>query len=198
MLVADPLGSAEPPRDNPRSTTIKFPLRKRPQHLHLIDQAPHSCILQKASELEHEIDDWQAFSDEIGEEKAGSGSISVGWHSTRGQGSEIKKTRPCVILTSHIRCCLRITIVVVPLAKVAKAHPPHHRFRKLPRQTSCSRDRSSSSRRKASATIQNRIPGFQGFGGNHKGPVYNPRNPINQYLHHSIFSQVCLTNCVNV
>ena len=41
-----------------------------------------------------------------------------------GQGSEIKKTRPCVILTSDILNRLRKTVVVVPLSTAAKTHPP--------------------------------------------------------------------------
>ena len=40
------------------------------------------------------------------------------------QGSEIKKTRPCVVLTSDILNRLRKTIVVVPLSTAAKPHPP--------------------------------------------------------------------------
>jgi mRNA interferase MazF len=41
-----------------------------------------------------------------------------------GQGSEIKKTRPCVVLTNDTLNRLRKTIVVVPLSIAAKAHPP--------------------------------------------------------------------------
>ncbi len=41
-----------------------------------------------------------------------------------GQGSEIKKTRPCVVLTINTLNCLRKTIVVVPLSTAAKPHPP--------------------------------------------------------------------------
>ena len=41
-----------------------------------------------------------------------------------GQGSEIKKTRPCVVLTNDIINRLRKTVVVVPLSTAAKAHPP--------------------------------------------------------------------------
>lgn len=41
-----------------------------------------------------------------------------------GQGSEIKKTRPCVVLTNDILNSLRKTVVVVPLSTAAKPHPP--------------------------------------------------------------------------
>jgi mRNA interferase MazF len=41
-----------------------------------------------------------------------------------GQGSEIKKTRPCVVLTHNTLNELRKTVVVVPLSTAAKAHPP--------------------------------------------------------------------------
>jgi len=41
-----------------------------------------------------------------------------------GQGSEIKKTRPCVVLTNNILNRLRKTVVVVPLSTAAKPHPP--------------------------------------------------------------------------
>jgi mRNA interferase MazF len=41
-----------------------------------------------------------------------------------GQGSEIKKTQPCVVLTNDTLNRLRKTIVVVPLSTAAKAHPP--------------------------------------------------------------------------
>jgi mRNA interferase MazF len=40
------------------------------------------------------------------------------------QGSEIKKTRPCVVLTDNTLNELRKTVVVVPLSSVAKPHPP--------------------------------------------------------------------------
>jgi mRNA interferase MazF len=40
------------------------------------------------------------------------------------QGSEIKKTRPCVVLTHNTINRLRRTVVVVPLSTAAKAHPP--------------------------------------------------------------------------
>jgi len=40
------------------------------------------------------------------------------------QGSEIKKTRPCVVLTHDTLNRLRRTVVVVPLSSVAKPHPP--------------------------------------------------------------------------
>ncbi len=42
----------------------------------------------------------------------------------RTQGSEIRKTRPCLVLTSNILNRHRNTIVVVPLSTAAKAHPP--------------------------------------------------------------------------
>lgn len=41
-----------------------------------------------------------------------------------GQGSEIQKTRPCVVLTNDILNRLRKTVVVVPLSTAAKPHPP--------------------------------------------------------------------------
>ncbi|NDG71520.1 MAG: type II toxin-antitoxin system PemK/MazF family toxin [Proteobacteria bacterium] len=41
-----------------------------------------------------------------------------------GQGSEIKKTRPCVVLTNDTLNRLRKTVVVVPLSTASKAHPP--------------------------------------------------------------------------
>ena len=40
------------------------------------------------------------------------------------QGAEIKKTRPCVVLTHNTLNKLRKTIVVVPLSSAAKPHPP--------------------------------------------------------------------------
>lgn len=40
------------------------------------------------------------------------------------QGSEIKKTRPCIVLTHDMINHLRRTIVVVPLSTAAKPHPP--------------------------------------------------------------------------
>lgn len=40
------------------------------------------------------------------------------------QGSEIKKTRPCVVLTHDTLNQLRRTVVVVPLSSAAKPHPP--------------------------------------------------------------------------
>lgn len=40
------------------------------------------------------------------------------------QGSEIKKTRPCLVLTTNTLNKLRKTVVVVPLSSSAKAHPP--------------------------------------------------------------------------
>jgi len=41
-----------------------------------------------------------------------------------GQGSEIKKTRPCVVLTHNTLNQLRKTVVVVPLSTAANPHPP--------------------------------------------------------------------------
>jgi mRNA interferase MazF len=41
-----------------------------------------------------------------------------------GQGSKIKKTRPCVVLTHNTLNQLRKTVVVVPLSTAAKPHPP--------------------------------------------------------------------------
>ena len=40
------------------------------------------------------------------------------------QGHEIKKTRPCVVLTDDIINELRKTVVVVPLSSSAQPHPP--------------------------------------------------------------------------
>ena len=40
------------------------------------------------------------------------------------QGSEIKKTRPCVVLTHNTLNTLRKTVVVVPLSSAARPHPP--------------------------------------------------------------------------
>jgi mRNA interferase MazF len=40
------------------------------------------------------------------------------------QGSEIKKTRPCVVLTHDTVNQLRRTVVVIPLSTTAKPHPP--------------------------------------------------------------------------
>lgn len=40
------------------------------------------------------------------------------------QGGEIKKTRPCVVLTHDTLNRLRRTVVVVPLSTAAKPHPP--------------------------------------------------------------------------
>jgi len=40
------------------------------------------------------------------------------------QGSEIKKTRPCVVLTHNTLNQFRQTIVVIPLSTAAKPHPP--------------------------------------------------------------------------
>jgi mRNA interferase MazF len=40
------------------------------------------------------------------------------------QGSEIRKTRPCVVLTHDTLNQLRRTVVVVPLSTAARSHPP--------------------------------------------------------------------------
>jgi len=40
------------------------------------------------------------------------------------RGSEIKKTRPCVVLTHTTLNQLRRTVVVVPLSTAAEPHPP--------------------------------------------------------------------------
>jgi mRNA interferase MazF len=40
------------------------------------------------------------------------------------QGSEIKKTRPCIVLTHGTINRLRRTVAVVPLSTAAKPHPP--------------------------------------------------------------------------
>ena len=40
------------------------------------------------------------------------------------QGSEIRKTRPCVVLTHDTINRLRETVVVVPLSAAAGPHPP--------------------------------------------------------------------------
>ena len=40
------------------------------------------------------------------------------------QGSEIKKTRPCVVLSHDTLNELRRTVVVIPLSAAAKPHPP--------------------------------------------------------------------------
>ncbi len=40
------------------------------------------------------------------------------------QGSEINKTRPCVVLTHDTLNRLRKTVVVMPLSTAAKPHPP--------------------------------------------------------------------------
>ena len=40
------------------------------------------------------------------------------------QGAEIRKTRPCVVLTHDTLNKLRRTVVVIPLSTAAKAHPP--------------------------------------------------------------------------
>ncbi len=40
------------------------------------------------------------------------------------QGSEIKKTRPCVVLSHDTLNRLRRTVVVIPLSTAAQSHPP--------------------------------------------------------------------------
>jgi len=40
------------------------------------------------------------------------------------QGSEIRKTRPCLVLSHDTINELRKTVVVIPLSSAAKAHPP--------------------------------------------------------------------------
>ena len=40
------------------------------------------------------------------------------------QGSEIKKTRPCVVLSHDTLNRLRRTVIVIPLSTAAKPHPP--------------------------------------------------------------------------
>jgi mRNA interferase MazF len=40
------------------------------------------------------------------------------------QGSEIRKTQPCLVLTTNTLNRLRQTVVVVPLSTAARAHPP--------------------------------------------------------------------------
>ena len=40
------------------------------------------------------------------------------------QGSEIKKTRPCVVLSHNTLNKLRKTVVVIPLSSAASSHPP--------------------------------------------------------------------------
>ena len=40
------------------------------------------------------------------------------------QGSEIKKTRPCVVITHDTLNSLRKTVVIIPLSTAAKPHPP--------------------------------------------------------------------------
>ena len=49
----------------------------------------------------------------------------VWWvHLDPTQGAEIKKTRPCIVLTHDTLNRLRRTVVVVPLSAAAKAHAP--------------------------------------------------------------------------
>lgn len=40
------------------------------------------------------------------------------------QGSELRKTRPCLVLSANMLNRLRSTVVVVPLSTAARAHPP--------------------------------------------------------------------------
>ena len=40
------------------------------------------------------------------------------------QGAEIKKTRPCVVLTHDTLNQFRRTVVVIPLSTAARPHPP--------------------------------------------------------------------------
>lgn len=40
------------------------------------------------------------------------------------QGAEIKKTRPCVVLSHNTLNKLRKTVVVIPLSSTARPHPP--------------------------------------------------------------------------
>lgn len=40
------------------------------------------------------------------------------------QGAEVKKTRPCLVLTHNTLSRLRRTVVVVPLSGSARPHPP--------------------------------------------------------------------------
>ncbi len=40
------------------------------------------------------------------------------------EGSEIRKTRPCLVLTSDTLNRFRRTVVVIPYSTVAAAHPP--------------------------------------------------------------------------
>lgn len=40
------------------------------------------------------------------------------------QGAEIRKTRPCLVLSVNTLNRLRSTVVVVPLSTTARAHPP--------------------------------------------------------------------------
>ena len=40
------------------------------------------------------------------------------------QGSEIKKTRPCIVLTHDTLNRLRRTVVIISLSSQAKPHPP--------------------------------------------------------------------------
>jgi mRNA interferase MazF len=40
------------------------------------------------------------------------------------EGSEIRKTRPCLVLTADTLNQLRRTVVVIPYSTVADAHPP--------------------------------------------------------------------------
>jgi len=40
------------------------------------------------------------------------------------QGSELRKTRPCLVISHDTLNRLRRTVVVVPLSSAAQAHPP--------------------------------------------------------------------------
>lgn len=40
------------------------------------------------------------------------------------QGSEIRKTRPCLVLSSDVLNRLRKTVIVVPFSTAAGTHPP--------------------------------------------------------------------------
>ena len=49
----------------------------------------------------------------------------VWWvHLDPTQGSEIRKTRPCLVLSANALNRLRKTVVVVPFSTAAQAHPP--------------------------------------------------------------------------
>jgi mRNA interferase MazF len=49
----------------------------------------------------------------------------VWWvHLDPTRGSEIRKTRPCLVLTNNTLNRLRRTVIVVPYSTSAQAHPP--------------------------------------------------------------------------